>query len=192
MSEKQAGGGAPGVAANFDQYMVAKAKMNVSAPVAHQMVLPLKMRGPVPGQKSQPKTASGGRVKPQVNLVSAIDVEGVLHVFSNTGERMISYNLGHEGAGVSSWGFDGTDNEPMLITAGNDGSIHIHQILLWRNDRVIAGPRQSTKKTPAGKANKGKKKEPNEVAPPKKKILPAAATLLFPRITRPTVSAIAV
>jgi len=147
----------------FETYMVDRATIATSTPIDHVMVLPIRTRLPQPGAKK----TTGSTGKTQLNFAAVIDTNSTLHIYNTQGEIMISYHTGHTD-GVVAWGFDATDHDPMIATAGKDGLINLHIITLWRHDRVIAGPRAPPKRSDSqenGGIQKVKAEPPVEPSP---------------------------
>jgi len=87
-----------------------------------------------------------------VQLVSTIDVAGTLHLFDERGTLLLSFDLGHY-ARITAVAYEGTEiGFPCIVTAAEDGSVHVTTLEIMRGNVVIAGAAAFAKKPSAAVA----------------------------------------
>ena len=126
----------------FGDYLLARVKLSFESPITASEVLSFRMRGaPTRSKKNRGKTSAA-----YVNLLAVADAQGVVRIYDSNSELVVEFDSGH--ADVLAIAFDGQD-EPLMATSARDGSLHVHNLTLWRDATVIAGRRPRMPPAPA-------------------------------------------
>lgn len=72
-----------------------------------------------------------------VNVLCVVAPGGVATFYESSGDVIATVDLGQKN--VKAVAFDGAD-QPLLVTA-NDDSVRVHNLTLWKGERVVAGRR---------------------------------------------------
>ena len=124
----------------FDNFFIARSAVDVPGNFVTYAVLAFKTNSH--GSRKQKR----GKAQSEMSGLETARVQNVL-VVSTSDKSLLFYDedgsLIHKHDArhvVTSFAFD-SSNDPILATAGRDGSVHFHNMTMWQNDAVIVGKR---------------------------------------------------
>ena len=120
----------------ISDFLLTRVQLSLEAPAVIELseVLSFRMRG-VPSRSKKNKKTAGAAY---VNLLAVVDSTGLVKIYDSNSELVTEFESGH--ADVCAIAFDGQD-DPILATSSRDGSMHVHNMTLWRDETIIAGKR---------------------------------------------------
>lgn len=136
-------GAAPFGSLGFDDYMVQKAVFEHDDITAVEII--------VYRPKDKRTGASPGTMVSSQHLVAIATRDGNVHFYDGEGSPLATVHAGHS-APIVAMSHD-FSTAPVLVTSSSDGSVHVHDIVLWRDGEMEAGKRKKRRSFNADQAH---------------------------------------
>lgn len=73
--------------------------------------------------------------------IAVVDTMGIIHLYDDKGFELCNFDLGHGSTvGLTTIKYYGQEhNRPMIVSGAADGSVHFHQVSIFKHNKQVAG-----------------------------------------------------
>ncbi|CAM9601585.1 unnamed protein product, partial [Discosporangium mesarthrocarpum] len=127
---------------SFDDHMIPYAAVPMKGMAVSAKLLTFRLKNTGPKSRAASKKSRLDDRAGYVHVLAIVYADGMVHFHDAQGEKVLDHHSGHSVRARVVALSGNSAEDPLLVTAASDGTVHAHSLTVWYKGRRLASPRR--------------------------------------------------